>query len=103
MEEQFGNRTKSSVEGVDWKALSHSVRVINEVEELLDTNFIEFPLKHSKRVKEIKDGNVELDIVMDYINTKLDIVNEKLANSDLPEQSNKKLMQKIELKFIKKG
>ncbi len=30
MENDFGNRTKASVEGVDWKALSHSCRVLFE-------------------------------------------------------------------------
>ncbi len=101
LEEQFGNRTRASTEGTDWKALSHSVRVINEVEELLDTGFITFPLKRAKKVKEIKNGNIDIDTVMDYISQKLDVVNEKLENSTLPKSSNRELMDEIELKIVK--
>ena len=54
MEAQFGNRSRSSAKGVDWKALSHAVRVINEVEELLDDGFITFPLKNREYIKSIK-------------------------------------------------
>jgi hypothetical protein len=39
MQEQFGNRARTSATGVDWKALSHAFRAITEAEELLDTNF----------------------------------------------------------------
>ena len=101
LEEQFGNRTRASTEGTDWKALSHSVRVINEVEELLDTGFITFPLKRAKKVKEIKNGNIDIDTVMEYISQKLDVVNKKLENSTLPKSSNRELMDEIELKIVK--
>ncbi len=101
LEKQFGNRTKSSAEGVDFKALSHSARVLTEVEELLDTGFIEFPLKNAKYIKSIKEGNELLEDVMEYINERLDIVKEKLDNSDLPEKSNRKLMDEMELIILK--
>ena len=35
IEEQFGNRARASAKGVDFKALSHVVRVIDELEELI--------------------------------------------------------------------
>lgn len=98
--DQFGNRTKSSAEGVDWKAMSHAVRVILECEELLDTEFIEFPLKEREYVKSIKEGKVDVEEVLNFIDIKLDVVNDKLAESSLPERSNKDFMDKTILELL---
>ncbi len=87
MEEQFGNRARASAKGVDFKALSHAVRVINEVEELIDSDFITFPLKNRRYITSIKEGNEKLEDVMDYLDQKLNIVQEKLEHSSLPEHS----------------
>ena len=101
MEEQFGNRAKSSAEGVDWKALSHSVRVLFEVEELLETGFVTFPLKQKKYVTEVKEGKVDVDEVMEFVNAKLDEVKVKLdTNTSLPEQSDRETMDWLELFFL---
>jgi len=101
MEEQFGNRAKSSAEGVDWKALSHSVRVLFEVEELLDTGFVTFPLKEREFVKEVKDGKQPVDVVMMFVNNKLDQVKQKLDdNTTLPETSDRDTMDWLELCFL---
>jgi len=99
MQEQFGNRSKSSATGIDFKALSHAVRVISEVEELLDDNFITFPLKNAQYVKSIKDGYESLEDVMEYIDKKLTIVQEKLEKSDLPEKSDEQFMDEVLLSF----
>ena len=102
MEEQFGNRARASTEGVDWKALSHSVRVLHEVEELLDTGFIQFPLQSAEFIKDIKENDNEDDLegIMEYISTKIDEVKEKLENSNLPEKSDREFMDTIELKMF---
>ncbi|MEA3492726.1 MAG: nucleotidyltransferase domain-containing protein [Campylobacterota bacterium] len=99
MQEQFGNRSKASATGVDFKALSHAVRVISEVEELLDDNFITFPLPNASYVKSIKDGHESLEDVMEYIDKKLTIVQEKLKSSDLPEKSDEQFMDGVLLGF----
>ena len=101
MEDKAGNRTKASVEGTDWKALSHSVRVLHEVEELLDTGFIKMPLTTSEYIKTIKEGKVSLEVAMKHIDEKLDVVREKLDKSDLPEKSDREYMDKLELIILK--
>lgn len=100
--DQFGNRTKASAEGVDWKAMSHAVRVIIECEELLDTNFIKFPLQEFEYIKRIKEGKEDVEDVLDFIDRKLDIVNEKLAESELPERSNRDFMDETVLEFLER-
>lgn len=100
MEEQFGNRARASAKGVDFKALSHAVRVIDEVEELIDEEFIIFPLKNRLYVTSIKEGNETLENVMDYIDHKLNVVQAKLENSTLPEWSDEAFMNELLLEWV---
>lgn len=100
MEAQFGNRSRSSAKGVDWKALSHAVRVINEVEELLDDGFITFPLKNREYIKSIKYANEPLEEVMDYIDKKLNIVQQKLQDSSLLEKSDDIFIDELTLELL---
>jgi len=100
MEQQFGNRAKASAKGVDFKALSHAVRVIDEVEELLDIGFITFPLKNRVYIRSIKEGYESLEEVMEYIDNKLNMVQEKLDSSNLPEKSDEEFMDKLILSLL---
>ena len=101
MQKQFGNRARASAEGVDWKSLSHAFRIISEVEELLDTNFIKFPLEQKEYIYSIKKGNETLESVMDKIDLLLDIVNEKLENSNLPDVVDTDFTDKFILEQLK--
>ena len=101
MMEKAGNRTKSASKGTDWKALSHAVRVIYQVEELLDTHFIKFPLKDKEYLTSIKQGEIDVNEVLDHINIKLDVVKLKMEKSKLPKNSDKELINDIKLSFYK--
>jgi len=100
MEEQFGNRARASAKGVDFKALSHAVRVIDEVEELIDEAFITFPLKNRVYITSVKEGNEKLEDVMAYIDGKLTVVQKKLELSTLPERSDEAFMDEVVLGFL---
>ena len=100
MEEQFGNRTRDASKGIDYKALSHAVRVIDEVEELLDDGFITFPLKNRVYVTAIKEGKIGLEEVMGYIDRKLDEVQEKLDSARLDEKSDEGFIDGLILELL---
>ncbi len=100
MEEQFGERSKASIKGVDYKALSHAVRVIDEVEELIDGGFISFPLRSRAYIRSIKEGHESLESVMNYIDLKLDLVRQKLETSDLPEKSDEAFIEESILDML---
>jgi len=100
MQKQFGNRVKNSKDGIDFKALSHAVRVINEIEELLEENFITFPLKNRDYIKSIKYGKKSLESVMNYIDIKLDEVEQKLSSSNLPQRSDEEFIDSLILEFL---
>jgi hypothetical protein len=58
--QEYGDRARraQSNEGVDWKALSHAVRVGYEALELLRTGNVTFPLPYAPHILEIKLGRV---------------------------------------------
>lgn len=54
-------------EGVDWKALSHAVRIASEAKELLETGFITFPRPDRELLIKIKTGQMPYDQVSEII------------------------------------
>ena len=67
--EEYGHRARlaQTNEGIDWKALSHAVRVANEALELLETHHVTFPLPNAAHVLDIKKGTVPYQAVADEI------------------------------------
>ena len=67
--ENYGDRARKAEnnEGIDWKALSHAVRVGNEAVELLKTGNIDFPLKNRAHILDIKLGWLKYDQVAEEI------------------------------------
>lgn len=67
--DNYGRRAKlaQTNEGIDWKALSHAVRVANEALELLATANVTFPLPNAAHVLEIKCGLLPYDEVASEI------------------------------------
>lgn len=56
----YGERAKMAQEneGIDWKALSHALRCCHQMQELIRTGEICFPLKTSELLKQIKSGEL---------------------------------------------
>ncbi len=93
----YGNRAKqaSDMNGIDYKAISHCVRVLDESEELLLTGNITFPLKNVDFIKSIKYGNLAMsyDELMQYIENRIKYIEENvMPKSILSEKSSQKLI-----------
>ena len=100
---QFGNRTKTvaqTTSKTDYKALSHSLRIAEEVQELLETEFIKFPLKRASYIREIKEGKHDTQKVIDEISDVLDDVDKLLLISELPEETDKITLDKFLLEIL---
>lgn len=67
MKNQYGNRAKKAFDDIDWKALSHAVRVSLEIKELLQTTSIKFPLHDRKLLLDIKQGKVPIDVCINTL------------------------------------
>lgn len=102
--EGYGDRARKaqSNEGIDWKALSHAVRVGYEALELLSTGHVTFPLKDAAHVLNIKQGNLPYALVAEEIERLLDEVNAAHLVSTLPEKPDHKYIDDLILNTYKK-
>jgi len=102
--DQYGSRAKSSATGTDWKALSHALRVILELRELVSTNFVKFPLAYADSIKQVKYNTDEslLPATLGNIKVALDEVELLVQNSDLPEEADRKFLNHLLLSYYKK-
>lgn len=82
-------------EGVDWKALSHAVRVGGEALELLATGWITFPLPNAAHVLAIKRGDVPYAAVAEEIEDLLERVEAAQETSVLPAKPNHDLIDEF--------
>jgi hypothetical protein len=73
-------------EGVDWKALSHAVRVATEAIELLNTGSVIFPRPDAAHLLAIKTGRLSYQAVAAEIDELLPAVEDAATRSALPEQ-----------------
>lgn len=76
-------------EGIDWKALSHAVRVNSEAKELLETSRITFPRPDKDLLLKIKLGKMEYKDVANLIEVGLEELTAASAKSSLREVPNK--------------
>ena len=67
--ERFGERTREAErnQGLDLKALSHALRALMQMEELLTTGKVCFPLKGREELIAIKEGHIARDEVENRI------------------------------------
>jgi hypothetical protein len=94
---QYGLRAfmAETNQGVDWKALSHAVRVGEQALELLETGFITFPRPNHRDLLKIKLGEYNyLDVAERIENLGAQVIAAS-AKSDLPEQYDEKWVDAI--------
>lgn len=81
---KYGERAKAAEanQGVDYKALSHALRALDQMEELLLTGEIRFPLASREKLKAVKRGEIPWNDLENIILARLEEVKrlrEKLA------------------------
>lgn len=79
---KYGQRVKDAAnnKNIDWKALSHALRCLFQVEEVLDTGFVQYPLKDAKILKAVKYGKYSWAEVETMILAHIKLMEEKLEN-----------------------
>jgi hypothetical protein len=93
----YGKRAQAAAiaEGVDWKALSHAVRIGGQALELLSTGHLTLPRPDADRLRAIKTGQADADAVRAEIDALLEQVEAAQATSVLPEQPDRTLAEEI--------
>src|SRR5262249_13210957 len=86
--DEYGERALQAErnEGIDWKALSHAVRVGREALELLETGRITFPLPHAADILAIKRGERPYEVGGEEIERLLEAVEAAAVRSPLPDE-----------------
>lgn len=94
---EYGARAllAESNEGIDWKALSHAVRVGHEALELLATGSITFPLPNAAHILAIKRGERPYAEVAAEIEGLLEQVENAQATSILPDAPDTQFMDDL--------
>lgn len=84
--DQYGERSaNASKTDVDWKSLSHAVRVYQQVIELLETGFITFPRPNAEFLRSVKSGDIDLESVKTLLSTLDSEVEQLVKCSKFPE------------------
>ena len=93
---QYGGRAQKAKEakGVDFKALAHAVRAIEEAIELLETGELKFPLKNAEHLKDIKTGKYSLEEISNEVEEKLVQLHKIEDSSTLPTHIDRKEVDK---------
>jgi predicted nucleotidyltransferase len=102
--ENYGERVKQfDGEGVDWKALSHAMRITEQVLELSTKGTLAFPRPNALFLRAVKNGEVTLEEATAYLDTAFSMVDEAVANSVLQERTPEleKEFEEFKLKELK--
>jgi hypothetical protein len=89
IENGYGNRTKTIAQTEsksDWKALSHAFMISSLCIELLETQFMKFPVDDKKYILEIKEGKLSVNEVIIAIEKNLELIDELIETTSLPEK-----------------
>lgn len=95
---KYGDRSaQASENNVDWKAMMHAVRIVDEGIAILTHHELTFPFSdsYSEKLLKIRRGEVPLDDVKSYLDSKLNELKDLSAITDLPE-CNPGLMKSFE-------
>src|ERR1700722_12706024 len=97
MLDEYGQRALHAErnEGVDWKALSHAVRVGREAIELFETGRIIFPLRDAAEIRAIRRGDLKYAAVAEIIDELLVAVEVAAAATSLREEPDKGFIDEL--------
>ena len=98
---KYGSRARKAEknEGIDWKALSHAVRALFQMEKLIDEGYILYPLSDSNFIKSIKNGIYDFVYLEDFIMKYINKIEYKLKTNELYHNFDQKLVDDIILGF----
>ena len=94
---EYGQRALQAErnEGVDWKALSHAVRIGREALELFQSGRITFPLPYADHILGIKRGLVPYKTVAMEIEQLLEEVEAAASASSLPAEPDQAFIEDL--------
>ncbi len=95
--ENYGERARAAMtnQGIDWKAISHAVRVARQATELLTTGHITFPRPDALELLSIKLGERPFAEVGALLEDLVEQVENAASESALPEETDRRYVDCI--------
>jgi hypothetical protein len=92
--QEYGQRAQHAAmhEGIDWKALSHAVRIGYQAIEFFQNQHIEFPRPEAQHLVAIRQGLVSFQAVTEEIEQLLHDVEESSRCSSLPDTFDQRIL-----------
>lgn len=74
--DKYGQRAKDAEnnENIDWKAVSHAIRCIEQAKQILHCGYVQFPLTSADYILDVKLGNVSWDECNRYISKEVEFI-----------------------------
>ena len=101
--EYTSQRTKDAADGNDWKALSHAIRVLLEVKQLLEDGTITFPCIENRFLLRIKQGKIGREVIDEFFNKELSNILEKVQSNELGWKYDEQFWNEFILNEVKNG
>lgn len=101
--EYTSQRTKDAADGNDWKALSHAIRVLLEVKQLLEDGTITFPCIENRFLLRIKQGKINREVIDEFFNKQLSNILEKVKLNELGWKYDEQFWNEFILNEVKNG
>lgn len=99
--EYTSQRTIDAADGNDWKALSHALRVLLEVKELLSFGTINFPLRDSQFLLDVKLGKIDRNTIDRFFEFELSTILENVQLNKLNWKYDEEFWNKFILDEVK--
>ena len=99
--EYTSQRTKQAADGNDWKALSHAIRILLEVKQLLEDGCITFPCIENRFLLRIKQGKISREVIDEFFNKELSNILEKVQSNKLNWKYDEEFWNKFIIKCVK--
>ena len=95
----YGERARAAMdnEGIDWKAVSHAIRVAGQAKELLSTGHITFPRPDADFLLQVKRGELDYNHVAPILEQMVEEVDEASKTSPLPGKSDQAAIDELVL------
>ncbi len=95
--DNYGQRTIAAMnnEGIDWKAVSHAIRVAGQAKELLSTGHITFPRPDAAYLLQVKRGELDYNVVAPTLERMVEEVDEASRTSSLPGKSDTQAIDEL--------
>lgn len=99
--QNYGERARAAMdnEGIDWKAISHAIRVAGQAKELLLTGHITFPRPDASSLLAIKRGEFHYNEVEPVLEQMVEEVDEAARMSPLPAESDQAAIDELVLEL----